>query len=253
MSPGSGGWSSVDYREFGLEYTVACSSYCCWTSHLSPLLLIIITEKRCHYMQIPHPHLHFIKKFIIPQQIEVARLKQITTMSRAPGWHKELQSELTKNKTLNFNLWIFYFVKRMNARGSPWKMQHYLLYLKQGETQLLNLISIFTHFCTLFIKIKKISVEMFFRKGELGKEVKYSTVNHSSPPCLLLHDYLIKTGLNFSWGHLGNLPGEWKYNTEKINKGGEGNYCWSHTTLTYILLSCHCSWSLFFSCLVSIF
>ena len=201
-----------------------------------------------------YTYLHFIKKFIIPQQIEVARLKQITTMSRAPGWHKELQSELTKNKTLNFNLWIFYFVKRMNARGSPWKMQHYLLYLKQGETQLLNLISIFTHFCTLFIKIKKISVEMFFRKGELGKEVKYSTVNHSSPPCLLLHDYLIKTGLNFSWGHLGNLPGEWKYNTEKINKGGEGNYCWSHTTLTYILLSCrHCSWSLFFSCLVSIF
>ena len=67
-----------------------------------------------------------------------------------------------------------------------------------------------------------------------------------APLCLLLCDYLIKTGLNFSWGHLGNLPGEWKYNTEKINKGGEGREGWpgwprgtifSHILLWYSLVS----------------
>ena len=77
----------------------------------------------------------------------------------------------------------------------------------------------------------------------LGQGVKYSGVYHSNPPCLLLCDYLIKTGLNFSWGHLGNLPGEWKYNTEKINKGaGEGgqgvargeNIFWSHDKRYYM-------------------
>ena len=132
--------------------------------------------------------------------------------------------------------------------------------VQQGETQLLlNLISnsILTHFCTPWtpaewwsrkqkvwwvwffherfviksLERKKIEFPLHIAKnmwlceirGGFGQGVKYSGVYHSNPPCLLLCDYLIKTGLNFSWGHLGNLPGEWKYNTEKINKGaGEG-------------------------------
>ena len=47
---------------------------------------------------------------------------------------------------------------------------------------------------------------LWIRETERG--VKDSQVNHLRPPCLLRCDYRIKTGLNFSWGHLGNLPRE---------------------------------------------
>ena len=128
--------------------------------------------------------------------------------------------------------------------------------VQQGETQLLlNLISnsILTHFCTPWTPAEWCSRkqkvwwvwffhERFVIKSLSGKnqisphillkdmwlcEIRGARAggeifSHSNPPCLLLCDYLIKTGLNFSWGHLGNLPGEWKYNTEKINKGRGG-------------------------------